>query len=414
RFAEHGIDSMATYRQLLREGAFPQDRFGDLFLVIDGWSTLTSEFEDLVPAVVALANRGLGFGVHLIVAANRWMDLRMNVRDMFGTRLELKLGDPLDSVIGRRQQATVPDQTPGRGLTPDAFHFLAAVPRIDGRSTDDGLADAVSQLVTSVNQAWGRPPAPPVRLLPDELPYDQLPPAERTRQQGIPIGIAERDLQPVYLDLREDPHLLLFADVQCGKSSFLRLLASGIMRQFSPEEAQIAVVDFRRSLLGVVPDEYLVGYASNADLLQQMVQLTVESMTKRLPTGEITPEQLRNRSWWSGPELFLLVDDYDLVATSPHTNPLTGLLDLLTQGRDIGFHLIVTRRSGGAGRALFDPVLSRIRDLASPGILMSGNREEGPLLGNLRLEKLPPGRGWLVTRTDGPQLVQLAYLPPAE
>ena len=104
RFAEHGIDSMATYRQLLREGAFPQDRFGDLFLVIDGWSTLTSEFEDLVPAVVALANRGLGFGVHLIVAANRWMDLRMNVRDMFGTRLELKLGDPLDSVIGRRQR----------------------------------------------------------------------------------------------------------------------------------------------------------------------------------------------------------------------------------------------------------------------------------------------------------------------
>lgn len=414
RFAEHGIDSMTTYRRMLREGRFPQDRFGDLFLVIDGWSTLVSEFEDLVPTVTMLANRGLGFGVHLIATANRWMDLRMNIRDMFGTRLELKLGDALDSAIGRRQQATVPDQTPGRGLTPDAFHFLTAVPRIDGRASDDGLAEAVNHLVTSVNRAWSGPPAPRVRLLPEELPYAQLPPPEQTSAQGIPVGIAERDLQPVYLDLRDDPHLLLFGDVQCGKSSFLRVVASGIMRQFRPEQAQIAVVDFRRSLLGLVPDEYLVGYASNAELLKQMTTLAMGSLSKRLPPADVTPDQLRERSWWSGPELFLLVDDYDLVAGSPHSNPLSGLLDLLTQGRDIGFHMIVTRRSGGAGRALFDPVLSRLRDLASPGILMSGSREEGPLLGGLRPEKLPPGRGWLITRQEGAQLVQLAYLPPAE
>jgi S-DNA-T family DNA segregation ATPase FtsK/SpoIIIE len=74
----------------------------------------------------------------------------------------------------------------------------------------------------------------------------------------------------------------------------------------------------------------------------------------------------------------------------------------------------VTRRSGGAGRAIYDPVLSRIRDLASPGVLMSGNRDEGTLVGNIRGEPLPPGRGWLVTRADGAQLVQFAHLPPGE
>jgi S-DNA-T family DNA segregation ATPase FtsK/SpoIIIE len=58
-------------------------------------------------------------------------------------------------------------------------------------------------------------------------------------------------------------------------------------------------------------------------------------------------------------------------------------------------------------------VIARIRDLASPGLLMSGPRDEGPLLGNIRPQLLPPGRAWLVTRRSGAGLVQLAYLPPS-
>jgi S-DNA-T family DNA segregation ATPase FtsK/SpoIIIE len=416
RFAAQGIDGMASYRRLLRAGAVPDDRFGDVFLVVDGWQTLRTEFEDLEPAIVDVVGRGLGFGIHVVATCHRWLDLKTNVRDMFGTRLELKLGDPIDSQIGRRQAASVPEQAPGRGLTADGFHFLAAVPRIDGKSTADGIGDGVSNLVVSVRDAWPGSPAPAVRLLPAELPYSALPPADPLRERGIPgvpVGIAERDLQPVCLDFDTDPHLMLFADVQCGKSSFLRVVAAGLMRRHRPEEVQLAVVDYRRSLLGLVPDEYLAGYAANADLVRDMCRLTVDVMTKRLPGSGITPEQLRRRSWWSGPELFVLVDDYDLVASNPHDNPLAPLLDLLTQGRDIGLHLVVVRRSGGAGRALFDPVLARIRDLASPGILMSGSRDEGPLLGGLRAEPLPPGRGWLVSRDRGAQLVQLAHLPPA-
>ena len=47
--------------------------------------------------------------------------------------------------------------------------------------------------------------------------------------------------------------------------------------------------------------------------------------------------------WWQGPELFVLVDDYDLVAAAGR-NPLAGLVDLLPQARDIGLHLILARR----------------------------------------------------------------------
>ena len=54
------------------------------------------------------------------------------MRDMFGTRLELRLGDPVDSEIDRRVAALVPAGRPGRGLVGAKLHFLGALPRIDG------------------------------------------------------------------------------------------------------------------------------------------------------------------------------------------------------------------------------------------------------------------------------------------
>jgi S-DNA-T family DNA segregation ATPase FtsK/SpoIIIE len=199
--------------------------------------------------------------------------------------------------------------------------------------------------------------------------------------------------------------------VECGKSTFLRGVARVISERYTPAQAKVLMIDYRRSLLGSLTTEHLIGYGSSAQVTQDMIRQVVEVMNERLPGPDVTPEQLRDRSWWKGPDLYVLVDDYDLVATGM-SNVLNPLLDFMAQGRDIGLHLIVTRRVGGASRAMFDPILARIRDLASPGMVMSGPRDEGPLLGNIRPQLLPPGRGWLTTRRHGNQLVQLAWLPP--
>jgi len=413
RFAAEAIDGIATYRRMRRDGRVTDDPYGDVFLVVDGWSTLRTEFEDLEPAVNELASRGLGFGIHILAAANRWMDVRPTQRDMFGTRIELRLGEPSDSAINRRAAVNVPEQTPGRGLTPDGEHFLTALPRLDRRSQVDDLSDAVAAMVKLIRTDWPGPGAPPVRLLPEELPYDQLPTPTPGSRGRLPVGVAEADLQPVYLDFDAEPHLLLFGDIECGKSAFLRSLARGITASYPPNKARLIVVDYRRSLLGAITTEHLIGYGSSQQVTDDLVQQVVAVMRERLPGPDVTPEQLRNRSWWQGPELYVLVDDYDLVST-PAGNPLSPLLEFLAQGRDIGLHLVVTRRIGGAQRALFDPIVGRIRELASPGIMMSGPKDEGPLFGNLKPQYLPPGRGWLVTRRHGAQLVQLAWTPPAE
>jgi DNA segregation ATPase FtsK/SpoIIIE, S-DNA-T family len=412
RFATHGIDGIATYRRQQRAGQHTDDPYGDVFFVVDGWGTLRTEFEDLEPQVSELANRGLGFGIHVVAASNRWMDIRPATRDLFGTKVELRLGEPADSMINRRAAVNVPEQTPGRGLTPDGYHFLAGLPRLDGRQRVDDLADGVAEMVKLVRVAWPYAAAPPVRLLPDELAYDTLISAS-TADQRLPIGIAESDLQPVYLDLEAEPHLLLFGDVECGKSSFLRGLARTIVARRSSQQARIIMVDYRRSMLGCVSGDHLIGYGTSAETTKDLISQVVTVMQKRLPGPDVTPEQLRSRSWWRGPELYLLIDDYDLVAGAG-SNPVAPLLDFLAQGRDIGLHVIVTRRVGGASRAMFDPVVARIRELASPGILMSGPREEGPIFGSLKPQFLPAGRGFLVTRRDGARLVQLAWVPPAD
>ncbi|MDG4822397.1 type VII secretion protein EccCa [Asanoa sp. WMMD1127] len=370
-----------------------------VFLVVDGWSTLRAEFDDLEPVVADLAGRGLAYRIHVLASANRWLDLRPATRDLFGARLELRLGDPSDSTVSRAAAAGVPPDSPGRGVTSDGLQLLTLFPAITG---DVPLPKAVAA-------AWPGAVAPPVRLLPPAVPHAALDDAG-TSGLTLPIGIAEADLRPVALDFAADPHFLLFGDPECGKSSFLRALATTVTRRFRPDEARVIVVDYRRSLLGAVRSDHLIGYGTAAADTAELMESVAGYMRDRLPPPEVTPEQLRDRGWWTGPELFVLVDDYDLVSAAP-ANPLRALEEFLPQARDIGLHLVLTRRTGGAARALYDPIIQRLRELATAGLVMSGDPDEGPLIGPVRPGPLPPGRGRLVTRKAGARLVQLAHLP---
>ncbi|MEU5902959.1 type VII secretion protein EccCb [Micromonospora sp. NPDC047527] len=411
RFARHGVDSMASYRRRRASGEFADDPFGDVFLVVDGWNTLREDYEELEQTITTLANRGLGFGVHVALTAVRWAEIRINMRDLLGTKLELRLGDPAESEIDRRSAMNVPEKSPGRGLTRDKLHFLTAVSRIDGRQDIEGLTEASAELAGRLAANWPGPVAPKVRLLPRRLSMAQLDRVVDRTAPGLPIGVDEASLAPVYLDLTADPHLTVFGDAESGKTNVLRLIARQIVDRYTPAQARLVIADYRRSLLGAVEGEHLLEYAASNQVFSQGLESIHAALSNRLPGPEVGTAQLRDRSWWKGPELYILVDDYDLVA-SGGKNPLSALHELLARGRDIGLHLIVTRRMGGVSRAIYEPVLQRLRELESPGLLLSGNRDEGAVLGNLRPSPQPPGRGTLVRRRDGQQLIQVAWSEP--
>ena len=398
-FRQAGHESMTDARNA---GTFP-----DIFLLVDGWEAFKREFEGLDRELDELAATGLSFGIHVVVAANRWAEIRPALLDNLGTRLELRLHDAIDSLVSRQAASSLPADVPGRGLTMDALHFQAALPRVDGLAEEEGTAAALTELTGAAAEHWPDAPAPPIRLLPRELDPRHLPPP--SAREGVPFGVEERGLDPVWIRLGSaDPHFLVYGDSQSGKSSVLRGLGRGLVASHTPEELQLVVVDVRRSLIDLAHDPHVLAYAASPPAAQEAAERLRAIAGERMAPADASP--LAGPSW-QGPRYVILFDDYDLVA-GPTGGPLAPLLDVLAVGGDVGMHVVMARRVGGSARGAFEAVFGRLRELGSPGILLSGDPGEGPLIGGTKAQPQPAGRGLFVRRGERPVLVQTAFSPP--
>jgi S-DNA-T family DNA segregation ATPase FtsK/SpoIIIE len=471
RFRDLGVDSMASWHELRRAG-LDLGGHGEVFLLIDNWAAFVRELPELEAGVTELAAVGLHYGVHLVLAANRWAELRPGLRENLGGRLELRLNDPLESELGRSAAASLPE-LPGRGLTQAGLQFQVALP---------GPPRAVLERARSGRAGAA---APPLRLLPALVAESDLPAADRAARRtaagppttpgtatprtatagtatagtgapaageplaipassdgstgrvpaGLPFAVEEHRLETVWLDLFDGvPHLLVLGDAECGKSSLLRLIGRGLAARYAPEEVAVVVVDPRRGLVDLATLPNLAGYACTPAAVVEVVDQLHRELADRGPAGvNLPPVPLRpalvlNGSPTSGsggppgppgpgtpiragPRFVLLVDDYDLLPAAGGS-PLLPLLDLLGLGRELGFHLVLARRVAGAARAAFEPVFQRLRELGGAGLVMRGDPDEGPLLGGQRAAPLPPGRGFFVHPRRPPTLVQVAHSPP--
>ena len=415
-FRAHGIDSMDTYRRGRLEGRY-DDGYGDVFLVIDGWGALRSEFDGLDRTVTTMMSRGLSLGVHLIVSAARWMDIRSEAQDIFGSRLELHTANPKESIVNREGAARIPKGRPGRGIDMVGHEMMIGLPRADDDPDPSTVSQGVARTVAKIRESLVHGEGPKLRLLPENVTVPEIL-AQVPDPQVLPrgggdmiLGVEESRLGPLLFNTRSESHLYLFGDGKTGKTTFLRSIISEVMRLYTPGEAKILTIDMRRTLMGAVPEDYQLRYLTNhAEAMKQMRDLAGFLRT-RLPGSDVTPEQIRDRSWWSGPEVWILVDDYDLVATTSG-NPLMELIDLLPQAADIGLHVIITRRMGGASRAAYEKVLQMMNDLAVTGILLSGNPSEGAIINGVKPKRAVPGRAQVVHRELGVVAAQLANTPP--
>ncbi|MFJ1897658.1 MULTISPECIES: type VII secretion protein EccCa [unclassified Streptomyces] len=410
-FRDNNIDSITTYRQLRAAGRLPGEPWGDVFLVIDGWQSFKTDYEFLEPVVADIAARGLGLGIHLVATVARYMEMRAALKDQLLNRLELRLGDPTDSELDRKIAVNVPVGAPGRGLTAEKLHFMGALPRIDDSAgAGDDLSEGTGAFVRASVDNWPGPHAPQVRMLPRKLSARELPSGPERSSGGIAIGIDEMNLAPVMVDFDTDPLFAVFGESESGKTALLRLLIKQITERYTPEEALICVGDYRRSLLECVPEPYLVGYATTHNAFESYLNDMNTLITSRIPGTDVTPQQLRNRSWWRGPRAFIIVDDYDLVATSSN-NPMAMLVDNLPYARDAGVNFIIARNSAGAGRSSYEQFIQRFKELGAQGVVLSGHPGEGELLGDVKARPLPPGRGLFVSRRSAPSLIQTGWLP---
>jgi len=427
-FRRHGLDGIAAWHrrragggggsseagtrvaggQAEPSGSPPVDRasgYGEVFLLVDNWALLRRLGDDLEGGIGELVAGGLHYGMHVVVTANRWADLRLAVRDDVGGRLELRLNDPVESEVGRAAAAALP-ALPGRGLTAAGLQFQAALPRLVATTGPDA-AEALASVAVA-----GRP-APPLRLLPTLVRVDELPRPAPGQPPGVPFALGEQRLAPVWLDLfGRWPHFLVLGDGGGGKTGLLRLLARGLSERYPPDQVQLLLVDYRRTLADLADGSRLAGYAFDAgqaaDLVGRLGALLAERLSSATPAGG---EPAGHR--WAGPHQVLLVDDYDLTLNLAGS-PLAPLVDLVGHGREVGFHLVLARPVSGTARTSFEPLFQRVRELGAPGLVLRGDPQEGPVLGGHRAGPQPPGRGHLVRHGEEDVLVQVAWTPPPD
>jgi DNA segregation ATPase FtsK/SpoIIIE-like protein len=279
-----------------------------------------------------------------------------------------------------------------------AEHFLFAAPELDR--------------VAAINARHPGVTAPPVRLLPINLAPDTVDALYRGTDRVV-IGQREEDLGAVELNFAENPLVMVLGDSKSGKTTLLRHIIRTIRDNSTPDSVAFTVLDRRLHLVDepLFPDNE---YSANVDrVIPAMIGLSA-LIDKRRPPAGFSAAQLTGWSY-EGHTHYLVVDDVDQIPDTPAITgsfagqrPWTNLIGLLAQAADLGLRVIVTARATGSAHALMtNPLLRRFNDLQATTLMLSGNRADGGKIRGQRFDRLPPGRGILLSDSDVPTYVQL-------
>ena len=391
--ARPGSTSVEAFRARRAAGEFADEPATDLLLVVDGYLTLRGGVRGPRGAAAARWRpRAWPTGCTWPCRPPAGRSCGLRSRTSSAPGWSCGLGEPAESEIDRRRAATVPAR-PGHGLAVDGAALVLAAPH--GAAEPD-----ITALVTRVA---GRVERPGVRAgaAPSDADRPRGPSARHVRHPARcrrGAARARRDrIRPPSRTCSASPMRRAARRPCCGWSR------GASPRRFAPQQARVVVVDHRRGLLGAVPAAHLIGYASTPEQTAAAVRSLEESLRKRLPGSEVTARELRERSWWQGPEVYPAHRRLRprRAGRAPRLHPLLPIVELLAQAKDVGLHVVVARRCGGAGRALFDPLLGRLKELGAPGLVLNGSPDEGALVETVKASPQPPGRGMLVDRRRG-------------
>lgn len=359
-----GITGPGGWRRAREAGELdppPGDSGADVLVVVDGLARARDDVEDIDALLGVIASGGLRVRVRLVVAAQRWGDLRPGLRDLLGTRWEMRLTDSADSGFARNSAALLVGAPAGRVLCADGLLAHAYLPP--------------SALVSR-----GGPRSR--RLLPL--------PALVSSRSADQLGVRAGDLAVLRCDCRG--HMLILGDRGSGRTALLRRVA--VAGAADPLGRRLTVIDPRRGLTALAQRPGVAWTSGGSD-----TEAAVEALLGLLTERRRDSASLRRGAdrWWSGPDHLLVVDDADILPGGAYGGLLAPLAEFVRTGPDLGFGIALARGVSGLARSGFEPMTAALQECAGTTVLLRGDPAEGAVAGGLRARSdRPPGRcSWI-------------------
>ncbi|KXO95090.1 hypothetical protein AXK61_23765 [Tsukamurella pseudospumae] len=428
-FRKYRVNSMADYRRMRADPSAPvlaEDAFGDVFIVIDGFDAAVTDggvFESKVPTLESLASGALNYGVHLVITTARNTVLRglaSHMHTIVEGRVSTASYDM--SVVNSQRNKQVPDRA-GHVITTDRdLLALVALPRADGDADSATLSRGIAEVVDRVRRGnTSGVVAPRLLALPESVLQNELfatlvPEASDRERVRLPFGIRESDGGSALADFGREAHMVVVGDSGTGRSAMVHTLIEAISRRYPTiQDGAIALLDPKRVHRGAfAPNPKNIGLHGSdpMDFLRKWQDRLVEWMGE----GETDPAQvayrrvpesadasaLARRDWWSGPEIFLIVDDYDaVVARGDRNHPITQTVKLMNDGVIRGFHVILVVNDGEyLYKSTSDPLIQYLDTNSAMAVVLSADKfnvtiggERAQRFGLAGRARFHPGRG---------------------
>lgn len=420
-FPEYGIEDVKEWRRRRfgqSNGPVPPDGFGEVWLGVDNWQDFALNFERSYEAIKSIMGKCGSYGVHVLWTSSALIGggMQKSVTDNTKLILELRIADDSMSDVSRQEAKKVPDDIPGRGLTREGKKILHMMYGFPGRRRTAAGDLEVSALAEQIVAVAGSEKPVSVRRLPQKVSLEQvwqMPATAEDHKDCIRFGITDTDLGPARLDFRKTSSFLAVGASESGRSSLVRCIARGIMRQYTPDEAIIHMVDIKRNQLGVVTEEsgFLGHYCFLQDHVRALAHDIATELAGRQPEGESDQQMLMAGAQFTGKRIFVLIDDFN--ALSNQGMALDPLADFVELAGFVGLHLIIaggTReffRWGGTG-----DLMRKVMGTQTPGLILNASRQDGPLVGDILGEPQREGRGLYVQQGGKVSATMVAWDEP--
>lgn len=412
-------------------GTDPTDPFGDVFVVLDDYDDLYSKDTLLGDRIISLSSRGPEYGVHVICSAGGWIHgQRQSLLQNATARIQLRLADPSESQMGHssiesREAARRPLNRPGFGLTDSLHELRVGVPALADPA--GGTLVGITEVGGRIAEVTGVTKHATLQRLPQRVELRAIRDYEAVHPSGdglsIAFAIGERhELGPVPLKLRESPGLMVLGRQGCGKTLSLVAIGEAVMSRFSPEEAQLTLIDPKTAphgLRDLHAPGYVRAYAYDQDEIDEVItELAQQVLLPRLPPKGLSQEELRALKPWQGPRHFVLIDDVQDLRPDqsyPPKPPVgAALWKLIERARQIGLHVFTARNSSNWATLQMDPWM-RFQNSAKVAQLYMDNDPQNRINRVVRAQALPPGRGLLLGADGGVEgvLVGMPSTPAA-